>query len=188
MVHAKHFVLALVATIMIGCGESRENITPSSYYPPIKTNIDLLDKSDEKVAHIVDGDTIDLIFDKKSTRIRLIGIDTFESRSGNKAKAQAYDYNISLEEVIKRGKRATAYIKERLSKRVKHYLEYDEDFEDRYKRTLGYVWFSDTDMLNMDIICDGYAVPLTIKPNDKYADKFTKCYQHAREAHLGVWE
>ncbi len=172
---------------MIGCGEGREDIS-SSYYPSIKTNIDLLDKSDEKEAHIVDGDTIDLTFDGESTRIRLIGIDTFESRSSIKAKAQAYDYNISLEEVIKRGKRATTYIHEQLSKRVKHYLEYDEDFLDRYGRTLAYVWFSDTDMLNMDIICSGYAIPLTIKPNDKYAEQFAQCYQDAKEREIGVWK
>ena len=187
MGHARTLSFSLISLIMIGCGEVREDIT-HSYYPPIKTNILLLDKSDEKEAHIVDGDTIDLIFDGESTRIRLIGIDTFESRSSIKAKAQAYDYNISLEEVIKRGKRATTYIHEQLSKRVKHYLEYDEDYLDRYKRTLAYVWFSQTDMLNMDIICDGYAVPLTIKPNDKYADEFKRCYQYARQAHIGVWE
>ncbi len=187
MVHAKIASFALLSLIMIGCGEGRDD-AQAFHYPSLTTNINILDKSDEKEAHIVDGDTIDLLFDKESTRIRLIGIDTFESRSSTKAKAQAYDYGISVEEVIRRGKRATVYIKEKLSKRVKYYLEYDEDFKDRYGRTLGYVWFSNHEMLNMDIICDGYAVPLTIQPNDKYASQFTHCYEDAKAQGLGVWK
>lgn len=188
MVHVKLATsFSLLVLIMIGCGETKGESKPS-HYPSITTDINILDKSDEKEAHIVDGDTIDLIFDQETTRIRLIGIDTFESRSSIKAKAQAYDYGITLEEVIIRGKQATTYIKEKLSKQTKHYLEYDQDFKDRYGRTLGYVWLSNSEMLNMDIICEGYAIPLTIKPNDKYAKAFTQCYQDAKAQGLGVWE
>ena len=67
-------------------------------------------------------------------------------------------------------------------------MEYDEDFLDRYKRTLAYVWFSDKVMLNMKIICEGYALPLTISPNDKYAQEFVQCYEDAKAKGLGVWE
>ena len=187
MAYAKISLFALLSLIMIGCGEGREE-RGVSHYPTIKTNTQILDIADPVAAQIVDGDTIKLEFDGKLTTIRLIGIDTFESRKNNKAYRQAYENNISIEEVIQRGKLAKTYIKEKLSKRSKNYLEYDEDFLDRYDRTLAYVWFSDDEMLNMDIICEGYAMPLTIKPNDKYAKAFTQCYEEAKAQGLGVWK
>jgi len=187
MAYAKHLAIPLLCTIMIGCGDGRED-SVSAHYPDITTNTSTLDISDAKQATIVDGDTIKLEFDGKLTTIRLIGIDTFESRNSIKAKAQAYDYGISLEEVIQRGKRAKTYIQAQLSNRVTHYLEYDEDFLDRYKRTLAYVWLSNKVMLNMKIICEGYALPLTISPNDKYAQEFVQCYEDAKAQGLGVWK
>ena len=179
--------MLLSSIIMIGCAESEDKST-ATHYPDITTNINILDMSDREEATIIDGDTIDLTFDERPMRIRLIGIDSFETRKNQKAKAQAYDYGITLEEVNLRGEKAKEYIKEQLSKRVEHYLEYDEDFEDRYGRTLAYIWFSNQEMLNMNIICDGYALPLTIKPNDKYAQKFIQCYEDAKEQGLGVWK
>lgn len=187
MVHVKAFSLLLLSSIMIGCGESRED-SPYIHYPEITTNISILDSSDKKEATIIDGDTIKLEFDGVLTTIRLIGIDSFETRMNDKAYRQAYQHKITIEEVVERGKRATTYIKEQLSKRVEHYLEYDEDFQDRYNRTLAYVWFSNEEMLNMKIICDGYALPLTIKPNDKYAKEFVQCYEDAKAEGLGVWK
>ena len=187
MAYAKTCIFSLLSLIMIGCGEGREE-SQVSHNLVIKTNTQILDLADSTVAQIVDGDTIKLEFDGKLTTIRLIGIDTFETHSSQKAKAQAYDYQITLEEVISRGKRAKIYIQEKLSKRIKNYLEYDEDFLDRYDRTLAYVWFSDDEMLNMDIICEGYALPLTIKPNNKYAKEFTQCYEDAKAQGLGVWK
>jgi micrococcal nuclease len=186
MVHAKKYLISLCILIMIGCGESTRYNSQSSS-PSLSIHTEVLDKVDPKEAKIVDGDTIKLTFDGKLTTIRLIGIDTFESRKNNKAYRQAYEHNITVEEVVLRGKRAKTYITNRLSKRVNLYLEYDEEFLDRYERTLGYVWFSDDDMLNLDIICDGYALPLTIKPNDKYAKAFQRCYEEAKAEKLGVW-
>ena len=186
MAHAKILLLYWFAAIMIGCGEGREERLPA-HYPSLKANINILDKSDQDEAVIVDGDTIKLEFDNNLTSIRLIGIDAFESHKNNKAYRQAYENGITIQEVLERGKEAKNYIKAQLSKRVDFYLEYDEDFKDRYKRVLAYVWLSDKEMLNMKIICEGYALPLTIKPNDKYADKFKACYEEAKAKGLGVW-
>jgi micrococcal nuclease len=186
MVNAKQLFVLLCSLIIIGCGDVTNDST-TSYYPSLSIHTEVLDKPDAKEASITDGDTIKLFFDGKQTTIRLIGIDTFESRKNNKAYRQAYEHGISIEEVVARGKRAKTYITERLSKRVNLYMEYDEEFLDRYDRTLAYVWFSDTDMLNLDIICDGYAMPLTIKPNDKYAKEFQSCYEEAQRREVGVW-
>ncbi len=186
MAHVNLTILLSLSLLLGGCG-SIDDTTPA-LYPNIKTNIDILDKADQKEASIIDGDTIDLYFDGKSTRIRLIGIDAFESRKNNKAYRQAYENNITIQEVVARGKRAKEYIKAQLSKRVNLYLEYDETFLDRYDRTLAYLWFDNTNMLNMKLICDGYVMPLTIKPNDKYATAFQSCYEEAKASHKGVWK
>ena len=186
MVHAKKLSVLLYSLIIIGCGDVTRDST-SSHYPSLSIHTEILDNPDAKEAYITDGDTIKLTFDGKLTTIRLIGIDTFESRKNNKAYRQAYEHGITIEEVVLRGKRAKTYIQKKLSKRVKLYMEYDEELLDRYDRTLGYVWFSDYEMLNMDIICDGYAMPLTIKPNDKYAKAFKSCYEKAKKKEVGVW-
>ena len=187
MAHVRNFLFLFILSIMIGCGEVRDSL-PQSNYPNITTNIQTLDKADPKEAIIVDGDTIKLEFDGKLTTIRLIGIDSFETKKNDKAYRQAYQNgHISIEEVLERGERAKAYIKALLSKRIENYLAYDEDFLDRYGRTLAYVWFDDHTMLNMKLICDGYAFPLTIQPNDKYAKQFQNCYEEAKAAHRGIW-
>jgi micrococcal nuclease len=186
MAHAKYLSFLLTLFIFIGCGEVRDSSLPA-HYPTIHANITILDRADQKEAEVTDGDTIKLTFDGKLTTIRLIGIDAFESRKNDKAYRQAYEEEISVEEVIARGKAAKSYIKALLSKRVDFYMEYDEDFLDRYGRTLAYVWFDETTMLNMKLICEGYALPLTIKPNNRYEREFYDCYQEAKRQGVGVW-
>jgi len=48
----------------------------------------------------------------------------------------------------------------------------------------GKVWL----FLNSYIIGQGYATPMTIPPNVKYADLFQKLYQEARDAKRGLWK
>jgi hypothetical protein len=66
-------------------------------------------------------------------------------------------------------------------------LEYDVQLLDKYGRILAYIWLPDGRMLNEVIICSGYATPLTIPPDVKYADRFRRCYQTARGEGLGLW-
>jgi micrococcal nuclease len=42
-------------------------------------------------------------------------------------------------------------------------------------------------MLNEILICNGYALPLVVKPNTKYADRFQKCYEKAVKEGRGLW-
>ena len=55
------------------------------------------------------------------------------------------------------------------------YLEYDVEQFDQYDRTLAYVWIEEDGeylMLNEIMLSEGYAEPVLIKPNLKYADYF----------------
>ncbi len=151
-----------------------------------------------KVVKVIDGDTIIVsipktTFNGRKTlknlkfRIRLIGIDTPESRPNRRAKIQSRESSRDINTIIKLGKMAKAFTKGILSGNKYVFLEFDLEPQDRYGRLLAYVWLPDGRMLNREIICNGYAYPLTIPPNTKYKDQFLKCFHHAREKRIGLW-
>lgn len=128
-----------------------------------------------QVERVVDGDTIIVTLDGEETRIRLIGIDTPESVSDDKAK--------NTEE----GKEASAFTTEQLSGKMV-YLEYDKEQTDTYGRTLAYVYHDDGEtMYNKVLLERGYAVTMTIEPNTKYAADFKALENTARESGKGFW-
>ncbi len=62
------------------------------------------------VTRIVDGDTIKVRYWGKEESVRLIGIDTPESRVNKKAKRDAKRSGQDLKTIIAMGKRATKYV------------------------------------------------------------------------------
>lgn len=65
-------------------------------------------------------------------------------------------------------------------------LEYDVQRFDRYGRTLAYVFVGEV-MVNEALVRDGYAQPLTIPPNVRYAARFQAAAAEARRAGRGLW-
>lgn len=113
---------------------------------------------------VVDGDTI-IVYDKDGNklRVRLTGIDAPESVHP--------DEEMNTEE----GRQASDFLKELLEDTEYVYLEYDVEQFDQYDRTLAYVWIEEDGeylMLNEIMLSEGYAEPVFIKPNLKYADYF----------------
>jgi len=92
------------------------------------------------VTNVIDGDTIDVKLTDTNTieRVRILYIDTFEIKRTNKAKAQAYDCNLPLEEVISRGEKAKEYTTNLLlGKKIG--LIFSDNKSDKYNRTLARV-------------------------------------------------
>ena len=58
---------------------------------------------------------------------------------------------------------------------------------DRYGRVLVYLWLADGRSFNALLVSRGYAHPLTIPPNDDYADLFVRLARRARERGRGLW-
>lgn len=124
-----------------------------------------------KLMRVVDGDTICVDFgDAFETRIRLIGCNTPESVNPNGGNTQE-------------GVDASNHTKELLTEGMELYLTYDEERTDSYGRTLAYVWFTTPienatvsqlkeNMLNAKLIAEGYAEPMKVEPNIKYAEYF----------------
>ena len=116
---------------------------------------------------MVDGDTVELQGLGKS---RLIGVDTPEVYGG----VECY------------GRQASAYAKRQLDGRRVRYTIGSEE-RDRYGRLLIYVWLEDGRSFNALLVSRGYAQPLTIPPNDDYADTFVRLSRRARERAVGLW-
>ncbi|WP_457642217.1 thermonuclease family protein [Persephonella sp.] len=160
-----------------------------------------------KVIRVIDGDTIiitvpKITFNNRKTlknlkfTLRLIGVDTPESKANRRAKLQSRENKKNLETIIKLGKKAKFFTENILTvrksgKKRKYtyvYLEFDVEPQDRYGRLLAYVWLPNGEMLNEKIICSGYAYPLTIPPNVKYKHRFLRCFKEARENRRGLWK
>jgi micrococcal nuclease len=141
-----------------------------------------------EVLSIVDGDTLKISYKGQRESIRLIGIDTPESRVNKKTKKDAKRSGQDVETIIAMGKRATAYVESLVKPGDTITIEFDVQERDRYGRLLCYVYLSNGKMLNEEIVKAGYASVMTIPPNVKYKDKFLKSYKNARKRKVGLWE
>ncbi len=139
------------------------------------------------VTRVVDGDTLRVRYWGKEESIRLIGIDTPESRVNKKAKRDAKRSGQDIKTITSMGKKATKYVESMVKPGDLITIEFDAQQRDTYGRLLGYVYLPNGKMLNEEIVKAGYANVMTISPNVKHKDKFLKAYKHARERKRGLW-
>ncbi len=164
------------------------------------------DYSNIKVTRVIDGQTVQL---ENGERVRLIGISIPESKPDAKAQRDSERTGQDLATITKMGKEATEFVKGLIKPGQEVRLEFDVQEKDKYGRLLAYVYvfvcgpYCDYDMpmeyqqseyenkiyidLNATIIKSGYAQPMTVPPNVKYADVFQKLYDEARESKRGLW-
>jgi len=140
------------------------------------------------LTRVVDGDTLKIIYLGQEESIRLLGIDTPDSRVNKKTKRDAKKSGQDIKTILEMGKRATGYVKSLLRPGDLVTIEYDVQEKDRYGRLLGYIYLRSGKMLNEEIVKAGYANVMTVPPNVKYKDRFLKAYQEAREGKKGLWE
>ena len=130
-----------------------------------------------KVTRVIDGDTIEVLFQDKEEPVRLIGIDTPELHHPEKP-------------VMYYAKEAYKFTKQMVgNKNVR--LEFDEsnaylNHRDKYGRLLAYIYLEDGTFLNAEIIKQGYGFAYTRFPF-KYLDDFRKYQQEAIENEAGLW-
>lgn len=132
------------------------------------------------VKRVVDGDTFVVIIDDTDAKIRLIGVDTPENIA-----ATSYD-----KENGKEGQIASDYTKDILTDK-EIYLEYDVSKTDKYGRLLAYAYYEEDGqrfMINQKLLSAGMAQLMTIQPNIKYVELFTKEQDSARKARIGFWK
>ncbi|HUS42052.1 MAG TPA: thermonuclease family protein [Ilumatobacteraceae bacterium] len=131
------------------------------------------------VIGVIDGDTIDVEIGGRTERVRLIGIDTPETKKPD-APIECY------------GPEASAFTAVMLSVGTRVRVERDIVGRDDYGRLLGYVHLIDADgnpttFVNMEIVERGFAQPLTIEPNSTFARDFAAAARRAERSDLGLW-
>lgn len=130
------------------------------------------------VVEIIDGDTIDVAIGGRTERIRLIGIDTPETRRPD-TPIECF------------GPEASAFTAALLPIGAVVRIERDVVGRDDYGRLLGYVHRIDADgaetFVNLEIVARGFAQPLTIEPNSSFAAAFAAAAHDAERNDLGLW-
>jgi len=135
------------------------------------------------VKRVVDGDTVVLSTGEK---VRMIGIDTPESRMNKKLKRDMEKTRLDADTIIALGKRSAQFTRT-LTEGKPVRLEFDVQKKDRYDRLLAYLYAENGTFVNAEIIKEGYAMVMTVPPNVKYKDLFAKYQKEAREAQRGLW-
>ena len=136
---------------------------------------------------VTDGDSILARCQQTSERIRLIGIDAPELHHGEHSERQSNQYGQSDEQVRQLGKQARSHLSSILKIGETLELRQDREMRDRYGRLLAYVYTSDGTMINSRMIADGFATPMTIKPNTAHKLEFEQLYASARRERRGIW-
>jgi micrococcal nuclease len=67
-------------------------------------------------------------------------------------------------------------------------LEYDREKKDRYGRTLAYVYLRNGLFINAEMISQGAAYFLYLRPNTKHTELFIRKQQEAMQAGRGLWQ
>ena len=141
----------------------------------IAVGVNVLADDDNRgeVVRVVDGDTLIAEVAGQELTIRLLNIDTPETKHP--------DHPVQC-----LGPEATAFLTERLPAGTEIELEYDEEREDRYGRTLAGVVESDS-LVNAEIAAAGLGVPVLFEPNDRFLREVTEASEDARENARGLF-
>ncbi|MFC4556909.1 thermonuclease family protein [Virgibacillus kekensis] len=128
-----------------------------------------------ELVRVVDGDTLLTKINGEEEYIRLLLVDTPETKHPD-LSVQPY------------GKAASNFLKETFSKSKSIRLEYGTDKRDKYDRLLAYVYTQEGKMVNKLLLRKGLArVAYVYPPNDKYVEEFRKIEQKAQKQNLNIW-
>ena len=121
------------------------------------------------VVRVIDGDTV--LLDGEE-RVRLIGIDTPETVHPSRP-VECY------------GREASAFLRQTVQGRNVR-LQFEQQRQDRYGRTLAYLYLKDGTFVNAEMVREGYAHAYTRYPF-RHMEDFRRLERSAREAGRGLW-
>ncbi|WLR49942.1 thermonuclease family protein [Bacillus tianshenii] len=154
----KKFIYSLLLLLLLavsGCSEEQNNTFEAT------------------VPYVVDGDTLDIRFNGKEERVRLLLVDTPETKHPDKP-VQPF------------GPEASTFAKETLEGKTVE-VELDVSERDKYGRLLAYIWVDDK-LFNEMLIERGLArVAYVFEPNTKYVDSFYETQKEAQKEGIGIW-
>lgn len=139
--------------------------------PPVAPSGDTL-----PVVEVYDGDTIAVTLNGQKEKIRLIGVDTPETKDPRKP-VQCF------------GREASEWTKHTLEKRtVRIETDPSQGERDKYGRMLAFVWRDDGLFVNQALIEEGYAHEYTYASVPyKYQEAFQMAEHDADVGERGLW-
>lgn len=144
-------------------------------------------RTEATVITVVDGDTLRIRLGQDRELLRLIGIDTPESRVNKRAEKQAERSLTDTDTIIKLGERAKSAVAGMVPVGSRIKVEFDVERRDHYGRLLGYAYLPDGSMLNEKILSMGYAKLLTVPPNVRHSERLRTALSEGRTARRGLW-
>jgi micrococcal nuclease len=163
MHRSSHFLtlfLFVFALLLSSCSNESLNASPNS----------------ATVKRVVDGDTIEIAIGGKTERVRLIGVDTPETKHPTKG-VECY------------GPEASAYTEQLLPTGTALRVERDIEARDKYGRLLLYVYIADSNVfVNLDLVMNGYARPMVFEPNTAHKADFAQAATQAELRNVGLWQ
>lgn len=157
---ARTATLLASATVLLGCGSNDVELPPDA---------------NAVVERVVDGDTIEVNIAGRGETVRLIGVDTPETKKPD-TPVECF------------GPEASTRLAELLPVGTPMRLERDIDSRDRYRRLLAYVYREPDDLfVNAVLIDEGLARPYPFEPNTTFADQFATAAGVARSNGVGLW-
>lgn len=124
---------------------------------------------------VVDGDTLIAEIDGKEEYVRLLLVDTPETKHPSK-------------DVQPFGEEASLLMEDTFEKNETIGLEFGTEKRDKYDRILAYLYNADDVMFNELLLEEGLArVAFVYPPNDKYVDDFYEIEEQAMNDHKGIW-
>lgn len=127
-----------------------------------------------KVVDVIDGDSIRVRFVSGAVGpVRYIGIDTPETQPRN-GRPTCFSKEATRENARLVGGREVR-------------LTFDRERKDRYDRLLAYVYAGET-LVNEALITGGFARPLRVEPNTRFAERFSSLAKAAEQANRGLWK
>ena len=163
MHRSSHFLtlfLFAFALLLSSCSNESLNASPNS----------------ATVKRVVDGDTIEIAIGGKTERVRMIGVDTPETKHPTKG-VECY------------GPEASAYTEQLLPTGTALRVERDIEARDKYGRLLLYVYIADSNVfVNLDLVINGYARPMVFEPNTAHKADFAQAATQAELRNVGLWQ
>lgn len=159
-------IITLVSLLIVGLSYTLTQKQPANTPAPPPGHY--------QIANFSDGDTFTVIMNGQEERIRLIGVDTPETKKPN-SPVQCY------------GPEASRFTKDRAHEQSVR-LEADPigNNRDRYDRLLRYAYLPDGTLLNELLIREGYGFAYLSFPFSKQAE-FAAAQADAQSAKRGLW-
>lgn len=150
-------------------------IITATYYEELTTGNNIDTQVKYSVISVTDGDTFRVTKDGKTYTIRVLGIDTPETKDPRKP-VQCF------------GNEATAKAKSLLDhSHVQLEPDPTQDDIDRYGRLLRYVYLEDGRLFNLIMIEEGYAFEYTYQTAYQKQQQFKDAQKVAQQHGAGLW-